>query len=163
MEVLSSRAPLQDFAKALSASSLTMMLSNPSGPNVTVLVSSKAALESAAQQMQMSPEWQRAPADKVDQLMRYNVLQGSLSAAAMARKKELLTIGGSPVYASVDPETGEVTLDGLGSSARVVAADYLHGCSFTIHALDGVLLPMPGTDGANPRYTKAFTEASTSD
>ena len=86
----------------------------------------------------------------------YHILEGEvLPGAALPTAGEVTTAGGQPLFLSGDPNlaTSALEVAGMGSTARVLAPDYLTGCGWVVHGIDTVLLPIPGPNGTTQQYT----------
>lgn len=90
-------------------------------------------------------------ADTLARIVQYHVSPGrALSAADLAARRTLPTESGDLLY--VSPGT-PLQLEGVGDGAAVVAPDLASGCSWVIHGVDQVLLPVAGLAGINPSFT----------
>ena len=87
--------------------------------------------------------------------MLYHLVEGEvLPGAALPTAGEVVTAGGQPLFLTAGgANTSAIEVAGLGSTARVLAPDYITGCGWVVHGIDSVLLPIPGPNGTNPQYT----------
>lgn len=158
MKALQSKAPLATFTSALQASGMARTLSDTS-KNFTVFASSQQAFYNAALNMGVTADALMARTNLLNEILSYNIVPLVATGADLKAGSGLPTLEGSPVFVAA-ADGGHLTLQGVGSAATILAVDYITGCNYVVHAVSGLLMPVPGMAGYNPAYNAALSSSA---
>ncbi|KAL6778137.1 hypothetical protein ACKKBG_A17070 [Auxenochlorella protothecoides x Auxenochlorella symbiontica] len=150
LEYILSQPSLSAFASIVNTSAQQALLSSYD-TDITVFVPASSSFPAAANALGVTADQLSSQRNILSRIVQYHVSSGrALSATDLAARRNLPTESGDLLF--VSPGT-PLVLEAVGDSAQVTSPDLASGCSWVIHGIDQVLLPVAGTTGINPAFT----------